>query len=85
MTRTTYIESYFTFELTTEPASLFKDGFMRKPDKAKLKSELLQGINSVSSVLPETCFVIDGGHLLHAVKWHPDGTYVDIACQYEEH
>ena len=30
------VEKYFKYELTTEPMSLFKDGIMRKPDKASL-------------------------------------------------
>ena len=35
------VEKYFDYELATHPMSLFKDGYMRKPDKANLRNLLL--------------------------------------------
>jgi hypothetical protein len=46
MQRQPEMSSYFQYELTATPASLFKDNFMRKPDKAILKHELLVGIDT---------------------------------------
>jgi hypothetical protein len=48
ITRSTDLESYFSYELTPEPTSLFKDGLMRKADKAKLKNELPKGVSNVN-------------------------------------
>ena len=36
--RTPKIEDYFHYELTADPMSLFKDGMMRKPNKALLRN-----------------------------------------------
>ena len=36
--RTPKIEDYFHYELTADPMSLFKDGLMRKPNKALLRN-----------------------------------------------
>ena len=35
------VEQQFAFELTPEPTELFKDGMMRKPQKATLRKHLL--------------------------------------------
>ena len=39
--RTPNIEDHFHYELTAYPMSLFKDGLMRKPNKAMLRNALL--------------------------------------------
>ena len=36
MDRSDNMEGYFEYELTQEPTSLFKDQFMRKPNKSNL-------------------------------------------------
>ena len=52
---------FFKFELTPFPTSLFKCFQMRKTNKAVLKHYLTS----------DTMFVLDGGALLHRVKWLP--------------
>ena len=71
----------FYYELTPEPTALFKDGFMRKSSKAVLRNHLLDMIIPEEMVDATTC-VIDGGALLHKVKWLPKSTYGDIIDLY---
>ena len=61
----------FSFELTPEPTSLFKQGMMRKLTKANLRNHLIES---------ENC-IIDGGMLLHKVYW-PKSTFSDVLDQY---
>jgi hypothetical protein len=82
MSRCTDIASYFSFELTALPTSLFKDSFMRKADKAQLKNELIQSVDEIAAVEENCMYVLDGGHLLHKVKWQKAVPYSDIVQQY---
>ena len=59
----TDFQQYFDFELTPLPASLFKDGFMRKPAKAQLANELMKNVNLNNSEPHSTVVVINGGFL----------------------
>src|SRR6218665_316434 len=73
---------FFAYELTPVPTSLFKDDMMRKPDKAAL-SRLLTKDSTVSMTgTPPTQFVVDGGALLHRVRWINGATYMHVARQY---
>jgi len=76
------VAPYFGYELSSVPAALFKDNFMRKPNKSQLKNVLLKGINTAHAVSSHTVCVIDGGFFLHKVKWQPDVTYGDTAQLY---
>lgn len=67
MQRENDIERFFYYELTPEPATLFKDGLMRKTNKAVLRNILMKDVESESTTNAENC-VIDGGALLHKVK-----------------
>ena len=61
--------------------SLFKDGIMRKPDKANLRHLLL--VSEVDRVsFPEK--VIDGGALLHHVHWPDNMTYHSLLMHHVE-
>ena len=71
----------FYYELTPEPTALFKDGLMQKSCKAVLRDHLLGMTTPEQSVDAPTC-VIDGGALLHKVKWFPKSTYGNIADLY---
>lgn len=71
----------FNYELTPEPSSLFKDGLMRKPNKATLRNTLLVKVEPSKDVAAKSC-VIDGGALLHKVKWFPDSTFGDVLKLY---
>ena len=71
---------YFDYELTAFPTSLFKDNFMCKATKAQLAKSLTDSVN-VSERRRQAKHVLDGGALLHKVKWGKM-TYQDIAKQY---
>ena len=60
--RTPNIEDYFHYELTAYPMSLFKDGLMRKPNKALLRNSL---VTEKADVQENSKHVLDGGALLH--------------------
>jgi len=82
MSRCSNTAPYFTYELTASPSSLFKDTFMTKPEKAQLKQELIKVVSSIPS-LPDNCYyVLDGGNLLHKVKWFKGVPYSDVIQQY---
>lgn len=75
------LQRNFKFELTHEPTALFKDGFMRKPQKSKLRQHILQQHLPIDNCEIEAC-VVDGGALLHKVKWKANATYKEICEQY---
>src|SRR6218665_3750497 len=78
---TTEMEQYFSYELTPMPSSLFQDSFMRKPQKAALGPVLFQKAMFTES-LPASQFVLDGGSLLHKIKWPKTGKYIDVIKLY---
>ena len=55
----------FDYELTPEPTSLFKDGLMRKPNKAQYGRELVKNSEILRENSENTTFVLGGGALLH--------------------
>ena len=59
---------YFQYELTQIPSSLFQDGRMRKAAKASLGTLLIKEV-TMETVRPTERYVLDGGALLHRVKW----------------
>lgn len=70
------------FELTPTPMSLFdKNQKLRKPDKAALARFLKAFVEPVEK---NTCtsLAVDGGWLLHSVKWEANLTWKDIAESY---
>ena len=75
------IKEQFKYELTPEPASLFKDGLMRKPTKSTLRTHLTKNV-STPPTTPSKNVVIDGGALLWNVNWLRNSTYDDITNQY---
>ena len=60
MQREIDMESFFDYELTPEPVTLFKDGLMRKTNKTVLRNTLMKDVDSESTTNAENC-VIDGG------------------------
>ena len=73
------VARFFEHELTPYPMSLFKDGLMRKPDKASMKHIILsQGFNVVTCLVK----IIDGGALLHKVQWSSNLLYRELATHY---
>jgi hypothetical protein len=71
------LRSCFAFELTHFPASLFKDGLMRKPDKPSLYRDFTKNLSNVTKPSNLAC-VVDGGYLLHKVRWSPTMNVSDI-------
>ena len=82
--RSNDIESYFQYELTQEPTSIFKDQMMRKTTKANLKNLLVENAESLDKI-PNGKIIVDGGALLHQVKWIKATTYHDITDQYRQY
>ena len=75
------IDAQFFYELTPEPTTLFKDGFMRKSSKSVLRNSFLTKVFPAVTTDADVC-VIDGGALLHKVIWLPKSTYGDVVEQY---
>ena len=59
---------YSQYELTPFPTSLFKHSVMCKPNKSVLGSSLTSGVTTVITEI-DTSYVLDGGALLHRVRW----------------
>ena len=78
------MEPYLGHELTAIPTSLFKDFNMRKPVKATLAQTLLKDVPP-SQHIAANIHVIDGGALLHNVKWLKKSLYRDIVMLYVQH
>ena len=57
------MSTYFQYEMTVEPTSLFKDGLMRKPNKPQLRKALVD--DKVNQSEPRGEYVLDGGALMH--------------------
>ncbi len=72
---------FFDYELTTIPTSLFKDNAMRKTEKAQLAKALKKAVQPCERNM-QAFHVLDGGSLIHRVKWAKKATYKDIAMQY---
>ncbi|KAG1661218.1 hypothetical protein GQR58_021553 [Nymphon striatum] len=62
--------------------SLFKDGLMREPTKAVLRNALL---TEKADVDPNALHVLDGGALLHKVRWSTSVTYREVCDLYVNH
>ena len=72
---------YFGYELTAMPTSLFKDNVMRKSVKSQLAQALGNAVQP-SAEKAQAMHVLDGGVLIHRVKWLKKVTYKDITMQY---
>ena len=76
------VEQYFDYELNHQALSLFKNGLMRKPDKASLKRSLLPEKDATSTNITGMQYVLDGGALLHRVPWSKGMRFDEIANSY---
>ena len=76
------IERLFNYELTTFPMSFFKDGLMWKTKKANLRNTLLTKNVDID---PNSYHVLDGGTLLHKVRWPTSVTFGDVCKLYVDH
>ena len=76
---------YFSYELSPIPTALFKNGLMRKANKALLTKALLSKIPSRHTNVLAADYVLDGGALPHRVCWLPNSTDNDVISQYQMH
>ena len=65
--------------MTTIPMSLFKHGMMRKPDKVALRNHLITAQCEMKETSKQ---VLDGGTLMHKVRWEKDVTFPELCKQY---
>ena len=56
---------------------------MRKANKALLTKALISKIPSRHTNVLATDYVLDGGTLLHRIRWLPNSTYIDLMSQYQ--
>ena len=77
------IERCFKYEMSPY-SPLFKDGLMRKADKASVRKFPMKDDDSIAKedIPPDATFVIDGGALLHRIRWLHDMTLKDQAKLY---
>ena len=75
------ISPYFDYELTVIPTSLFKDNTMRKTPMSQLAKAVANNVRPCEHNVQAT-HVIDGGALIHKVKWPKKATYKDITQQH---
>ncbi|CAG9760107.1 unnamed protein product [Ceutorhynchus assimilis] len=77
------IKYCFDFELSPYPLALFKDGNLRKGVKSQLLKETDSLHTSSAPFINNGTFcIIDGGFLLHKVKWQRPAIYHEIFSQY---
>ena len=74
------MEPYFQSEMCVDPPSLFKDNFTRKPVKSDLADALYKDV-AHTSASGERMRIVDGGWLLHYVRWKHN-TYQEVLEQY---
>ena len=60
-------KEHFKYELTQEPTSLLKDGFMRESHKSDLKNIIIENPHNFETY-PASKIVVDGGALVHGIK-----------------
>ena len=79
------LEECLRYELSSKPMSLFDDdGFMRSNDKSDLATHLIKESNCVNksfNILNKN-IVLDGGMLLHKIKWEKNATVTSIIKSY---
>ena len=76
------LKDYLQYELAPYPMAIFSEseGLMRKTPKSKI-FDLFQ--NETNDMYPNECvFVIDGGMLLHRVRWSQNNLLQDILNKY---
>ncbi len=77
------IEHIFNFELTPVPTALFTmDRMMRKPKKHEFGKMLKEGASKLDLNIDNKIHVVDGGWLLHQVKWCSGATIKTIVDTY---
>jgi len=73
------VSQYFEYELAVEPTATFKQGLMRPADKPKMREAF---IGKTKQSTPVGIDVLDGGDILHTVRWSQNTSYDDILKKY---
>ena len=82
------LEEVMKYELSPYPPSLFEGKYiLRKPDKAKLleaiRKHVIPESEAILQFIPRSDhYVLDGGSLLHRLKWMEGSTYSSIPSNY---
>ena len=80
---------YFRYGKTAVPASLFTNFSMRNVDKSELAISIqkdLTNIDEAENPLPKhSMHVVDGGLLLHHIRWRKNTTYAQVLEQYSSY
>ena len=82
------LEDVITYELLPYPPSVFEgNNLLRKPDKAPflhaVRSHVTSANDAILQVIPKTDhYVLDGGSLIHRLKWTDGSTYNSVADAY---
>ena len=85
------MDDIMSYELSAFPLSLFDSPVtLRKANKPKITEEIKKHVNgkleeSDIDQVPPQYFVLDGGSLLHKIKWNKDKTYGEIAHDYGQY
>ena len=77
------VEKFFEYEMSLFPISIFKNGLMRKPDKPAIRKYLVDGKVPESERMGS--YVLDGGALLHRVRWIKGVSYEETCDRYTKH
>ena len=78
------LDNFIQYELAPQLPSLCVDGQMRKGTKSAL-GKSLKALVTCQKVAPDDAeYVVDGGHLLHAIIWSKPATYKDICEAYRD-
>ena len=78
------IEEFFHHELTQESMPLFKNGMMRRPDKPFLRKVIMPEEGAIKKDDIKYCdtYVLNGGTLIHRVRWSKGTKFITIAETY---
>jgi hypothetical protein len=77
MQREKIIEPVFQHELAATPTAFFNGFSMRKTSKSDLAKHITASVAKTATLPVSTVYVVDGGWLLHKVKWRMGGTYAE--------
>ena len=58
---------------------------MRKTQKSVTATIYKQGVDNVDSAHENAIYIIDGGYLLHKVKWPTNSTYEEVCEEYADY
>ena len=82
-------ESYFYYEMSNEPMSLFKNMMTHKPNKPSLQKTLVtdEELNKLDLTSGQNnySYVMDGGTLLHRLCWVKESNFKKIAKSYAKY